>query len=120
MIKFKIPIKTVSEANTYEHWLKASTRHKMQKSGVRACLNARLGDIRLPCSIKIIRIAPRMLDKADNLPMSLKWITDAVCEIIKPGFKIGRADDDKGFHISFDQRKGEPKEYAVEIEVNNI
>jgi len=119
MIKVTIPIKTVSEANTYEHWTKSSKRHKIQKDAVRVCLNGKLGDIRLSCKIKVTRIAPRRLDKDENLPMSLKWIVDAVCDIIKPGLKPGQADSDPGFDISYYQRKGDIREYQVEIEVEN-
>lgn len=66
------------------------------------------------------RIAPRRLDYDENLPMAFKWIKDALAELIKPGMAVGRADDDKRFRFEFDQRKGEPKEYAIEIEIENI
>lgn len=115
----KIPIKTVSEANKHEHWTKAHKRHKMQKNAIYAILSGKLSSIKIPCKIKLIRIAPRKLDADDNLPMSFKFIKDYICSIIRPGLKPGRADD-KGFIFEYDQKKGESKEYAIEIEICNL
>lgn len=118
-MKIKIPIKTVSEANKSEHWTKAHKRHKAQKRAVSLYIGTKLDGYKIPCLIKLTRIAPRKLDSHENLPMAFKFITDAICEIIVPGLKAGRADD-HGFTIEYDQRKGEVKEYAIEIEVTQL
>lgn len=74
--------------------------------------------VRLPCKIKLTRIAPRFLDKHDNLPMSMKYIVDALCEILKPGLAAGRADEGDDIEISYDQIKLGKKEYAVRIAIS--
>lgn len=120
-MKIKLPIKTVSEANkSGEHWTKKSKRHKNQKFLVKLALADQLDTIpSLPVKIKITRIAPRFLDKFENLPMSLKYINDAICEVLIPAKAIGQADGDKRIQTTCDQIKGYPKEYAVQIEITH-
>ncbi len=57
------------------------------------------------------RIAPRALDRADNLGASLKGAIDGVADYLLI------ADNDPRLSIVTAQRKGEAKEYAVEVEV---
>lgn len=122
MIKFKIPIRTVSEANmTGEHWTKKSKRHKAQRVAVSLMFNAmpfyRKDPISLPCKIIMTRIAPRKLDIGDNLPMSLKTIRDEIAEHLTGETKAGRGDGDERLQFEYKQEKGLPKEYAVRIEI---
>lgn len=112
-----IPIKTVSEANRQEHWTKSNARHSTQKLAVKSFLNADAPNIQLPCTIKLTRISPRQLDSHENLPMSFKWIVDAIAEYIHPNMAAGRADDDKRIKWEYSQEKGAPKEYAIRIQV---
>jgi len=130
-MKFKLPIKTVSEANGHknavkkngkviyktEHWSQKAKRHRLQKEAIKFGLANRLDDSCLPCTIKITRIAPRFLDKFENLPMSLKYVNDAICELLVPGKAIGQADSDKRIETICDQKKGVVGEYAIEIEI---
>jgi len=109
----KIPIKTYSKSNTSEHWAQASKRAKHQKDIVKLSLLTQKKP-ELPCEIVITRIAPRSLDK-DNLGGALKTIIDTVCDWLIPGLAPGRADGDKRIKIDFDQKKGDVKEYAVEV-----
>jgi hypothetical protein len=130
-MKIKLPIKTVSEANGHkkaikkngiikyknEHWSETAKRHRVQKEAVKmACINKITPDM-LPCKIKLTRIAPRFLDSVENLPMSLKWVIDSICELLVPNKAIGQADSDKRIQITCDQIKGIPHEYAIEIEI---
>jgi len=119
-ITVRMPIKTVSEANSKLNWRASMKRHKSQKNATVAFLWPKLAIIRLPCHIKMTRIAPRALDAEDNLPMAFKWIKDAICDMIKPGLKPGRADDDKRFSFEYAQRREGVKEYAIEIEITNL
>ena len=126
-------MKTVSEGQTLkvavkkgtktvyktEHWSQAAKRHRQQKFLVRAYLNGKINDFKIPCRIKLTRVAPYTLDFSDNLPMSMKWILDSICDMIVPGLPAGRADS-KGFKIEYDQKQGLPKEYAVEVEIENL
>jgi len=120
----RIPIKTVSEANSSEHWTKKHKRHKAQKLAVglyfRGDVSKAVLQAGLPLHIVITRIAPRELDEGDNLPMSVKPIRDYLAALIKPGLQIGRADGTSDFAFDVTQEKGKPKEYAVRIEFYNM
>jgi hypothetical protein len=109
-----LPLVTISEANRSEHWSKSNERHQLQKRIVASILNPVKDRIKLPCHIKLTRLAPRKLDKTDNLPTSMKYVIDACCAIITGDFRPGRADDDKRITISCDQKSS--KEYGVEVE----
>ena len=108
-----LPLKTVSEGNSFEHWQKKASRHKEQKRIVALFLNPIVKHIKLPCSINLKRLSPRELDVLENLPMSFKYITDAVCDCLIPGLKPGRADGDKRLTLSCSQEKS--KSYGIKI-----
>lgn len=115
-ISITMPIRTISEANTSEHWSKKAHRHKRQKFLTRLMFQKCVPYIELPCVIKLTRIAPRALDY-DNLCCSMKWCLDAICDCLVPGLKPGRADGDHRIQVKYYQEKGRPKEYALKIEV---
>lgn len=110
-----LPLKTVSEANCFEPWQKKHGRHKDQQRIVALALNPLKSHIRMPCKIMLTRFAPNHLDVFDNLPMSLKYIVDAVCAIITGEYRAGKADGDKRISIACDQVKSEA--YGVRITV---
>ena len=114
---FQIPLRTESEGNSNEHWTRKNQRHKKQKWIIKAAFMEKNLKINRPCEITLTRIAPRELDKEDNLPMSFKWIKDAIADYIIPGKASGRADDSKEISWKYDQKKGKVKEYSVEIRI---
>lgn len=113
-----LPVITVSEANNFDYWTKKNDRHKLQKRVVAAFIKPVKDKIILPCEIRLTRIAPRKLDRWDNLPMSVKYILDAICAHITGDFRPGRADDNAGIIVSYDQRTS--PEYGVIIEITNL
>lgn len=113
-----MPMITVSEANCFEHWTKKSDRHKMQRRVVASLINPVKDKIKLPCEIRFTRIAPRSLDCWDNLPMSVKYVLDAVCAVITGDFRPGRADDTDQITVSYAQKKSE--KYGVIVEFRNV
>lgn len=132
-IEVTLPIETVSEANgskkkavdrfgkivyKAENWRDKQKRHKKQKGYVSFALNTSRDQIKLPCHITLTRYAPRKLDIHDNLPMSLKWVLDAVCEIATGDYRAGRADGDERISVSYCQIT--QKEYAVKIQIKNL
>lgn len=120
-VELKLPIRTVSEANSSEHWTEKHKRHKKQKFIVRAYLNkVPRSSIKLPVAIHLTRIAPRQLDRDDNLPMAFKYVKDYICDYIIPGLQAGRADDTHQISFSYSQEKGKPKEYAIIIKMGHI
>lgn len=129
-----LPVTTVSEANggvkksfvnkagktcyKNEHWRERNDRHKLQKRMVYLALNPVRNFISFPCHVKITRLAPKKVDRWDNLPYSVKWILDSVCAILTGDFRPGRADDDdEKITVSYDQFVN--KDYFVIIEITN-
>ncbi len=120
IVNLKLPIKTVSESNSTAHWTKKSKLHKVQKGWIKAAFNEYKLKIPLPCHVILTRIAPRALDVGDNLPNSLKYIRDAISELITGETKAGRADGDERISWEYSQEKGLVREYGVKIEIKEI
>ena len=110
-----LPLQTVSEANCFEHWTKKHERHKAQQRMVALALKPVREKIKLPCKVMLIRFAPDDLDAFENLPMSFKYIVDAVCSILTGDYRPGRADSDKRISLACDQVKS--NEYGIRIEL---
>jgi hypothetical protein len=47
--------------------------------------------------------------------MSMKWIEDAVCDLLVPGLAPGRADGDKRITTQYKQEKGQ--NFGIRIEI---
>lgn len=112
-VQLNLPLRTVSEANTFEHWSHSHRRHKLQKDTVALAIKPLVQNIKLPCHVKLTRYAPEQLDTFENLPMSFKYIVDACCAHITGDFRPGRADSDKRISLSCDQVKSEG--YGIKI-----
>jgi len=112
-VQLNLPLRTVSEANTFEHWTESHKRHTIQKKTVALALNPVKSHVKLPCKIHLTRFAPDELDAFENLPMSFKYIVDACCAIVTGDFRPGRADGDKRITLSCDQVKSEG--YGIKI-----
>lgn len=116
-MKWKLPIKTVNEANSREHWRQKAQRHNKQSHAIKFVLANHVDETCLPCTITLTRIAPRKLDQWDNLPMSFKWILDSLASLLVPNKAIGQADSDERIQVKYDQKRGGVGEYAIEIEI---
>lgn len=130
-IEIAMPILTVSEANggvktAYkrngktcykgEHWSDQHRRHKLQKGTVSLLLRPHRANLSMPCIITLTRYAPDKLDRYDNLPMSLKWILDSVCEIITGDNRPGRADAHEGI-VDVKYLQIQSKDYGVKVRI---
>jgi len=109
------PIRTVSEANTHDHYITARKRHKKQKNDVKYYFNYLSAYKNKALTIKLIRVSPRQLDEHDNLKTCFKYIVDALAEVLNPGKAPGRADDSKLLEWQYEQEKGEPKQRAIRV-----
>lgn len=114
-VNLTLPLATISEANPFEPWRKRHARHKEQQRAVALALNPLKGYVALPCRVQLVRYAPKELDTFDNLPMSFKYIVDAVCSIITGEYRPGKADSDKRISISCDQVKS--KIWGIKVEI---
>lgn len=128
MIRWEIPLKTVSESNCSEHWTAKSKRHQQQQFFIRCLFNKESNEIPMPCEVTLTRISPRMLDAEENLPMAFKWIKDEIGACLFPdkvvtykkkGGKFvknkGHADSDPRVRWNFFQEKG--KSLCIRIEI---
>ena len=113
-----------SEANTRSHW---AARHRRASEGRElATLYLRMVMAtepapEMPVVVTLTRISPRQLDE-DNLSRAFKAIRDGVADALLPtnvGNQHRRWADDSDGQILwlYAQRKGEPKEHAVEIKI---
>lgn len=116
-IRYTIPVHTESEANLREHWAKKRKRTKehRQVSGWAMYDHVReypeILFLRTPRIITLTRVAPRMLDSHDNLPRALKAVVDGICDA------LGVKDNDSRLTWRYAQRKGDVRQYAVEVEI---
>ncbi len=110
-----IPIATISEANSREHWTVAHTRHRRQKLAVRLALASNQLPVQFPVVVTMTRLSPRKLD-SDNLHSALKYVRDAIAEHFLPGLAPGRADDHPGFSWSVRQEKHSDKAVKIEFQ----
>ncbi len=115
LCEWHLPIRTVSEANNSEHWTAKRKRKQIQKRWVDAAFLKEKKQFPENLKINLTRIAPRMLDIGDNLPMSFKTIRDQIAANLRPNLAPGRADDDERLVWGYHQEKGKPKEYAIKI-----
>lgn len=104
MIEWTIPIHTVSEANNSDHWTKKKKRHDMQRRWIWVYFQKEKPIIQLPCKIKLTRLGKKLLDD-DNLPVSMKYIRDAIADQIFPGKAAGQADNDRRIMWEYAQEK---------------
>ena len=106
-------LKLGAALNARVHWTKRAARAKRERTIVAVALRCHrhptLEPTCTPTTCMLIRIAPRMLDD-DNLAGAFKSIRDEVAAF------FGVDDGPKGpIAWRYEQRKGEPKQYAVHI-----
>jgi hypothetical protein len=106
----QLPIRTVSEANRREHHMVRYRRAKEQRAmvniAVRRTLIPKLEDDAVPSKVRLVRMAPRLLD-SDNLVSSFKAIRDEVAACL--GFNDS--------HDIWEYRQEKSREYGIRIEV---
>ena len=104
MIDIFVPMETVSEANVSEHYMKKSSRHKMQQWTTACYLqNHRVKEkIFLPCNILLIWRGKRKRDSDNNI-ISLKAIRDSLANYLIPGKAKGQADGDNRLNWLYGQ-----------------
>ena len=118
-----IPLRTVSEANERGAWHAAARRTREHRRIVELTLRTERRPP-LPAVVTVVRVAPCALDD-DNLARALKGIRDEVARwlcpvVIQKGKKRGQlTGDDRDPRVTWRvaQRKGRPREHAVEIRV---
>lgn len=118
MTTITIPIEGMrlgAALNARVHWSKRAARARKERTVVAVALRCHrqpmLEPTCPPTTCTLARIAPRMLDD-DNLAGAFKSIRDEVAAF------FGVDDGPKGpIKWRYEQRKGEPKQYAMEIKL---
>lgn len=113
MNQVRIPIRTVSETNAREHWSARHARRKQQRQTVALVMVGaiRASGVKAPCGVWLTRCAPSMGLDGDNLVSSLKAVRDGVADA------LGIDDGDPRVTWVYEQRRGKPNEWAVEIRI---
>jgi hypothetical protein len=114
VVRLDIATPNPANAKTGSSRLALSRTKKAQRELARSRLEVTLGRTRpLPCRVHVRRVAPSSgLDPHDGLPGALKAVVDGVADA------LGLASDrDPRVTWTYDQRRGVPGEYAVELEV---
>ena len=111
-LSIQLPIKTVSEANRFEHWQKRAARQKIYLDLIRLSLAPHASRLVLPCTVTVKRYGPKLMDEHDNLRMAFKKIIDVLAEILT-GKKRGQGDNDPRITWKYDQEKSSA--YGVKI-----
>lgn len=115
-----VPYRLESRANVdaHRHWRARQRAAKalhallggMLAYEVPSAVRARLA---LGCVVRITRIAPRRLDKADNLRMACKGAADCVAQALLGG-RVGQMDDDPALDFRYGQEADGPR-YGVRV-----
>ncbi len=113
LLRLDVPIKTVSEANSREHWLKSAKRHTAQQWAIKA-IWPKNEQISLPCWVCLERLSERRLD-SDNLAMAFKWIRDQIADQIIPDKAKGQADADPRIEWVYRQSKSKIQGIRITI-----
>ena len=116
--EWKIPIKTISEANCVEHWTKKRKRHLLQKRWINAAFMSENMIFPEKLNIRMIRISTRFLDD-DNLVSAFKHIRDAIAGCLRPEKAAGQADNDPKLIWECRQEKGKPQMVRIEFYTPN-
>lgn len=110
-----LPIKTVSELNSCEHWSKKYQRRKNQGYIIFYEWKNDPPSLSFPIHIVLTRLSTRMLDVGDNLPSAFKAIRDMLANLIFPGLPSGQADSDD--RITWEYKQEKAKGYNVKIQI---
>lgn len=110
VLTITLPLRLQSVNNVREHWAARAKRRKSQRGPTTLAVAYYAREIGLPAAVTLTRVAPRSLD-GDNLQASFKSIRDGIAD----AFGV----DDRDLRITwhYAQRRGAPKEYAVEIAI---
>jgi hypothetical protein len=111
----RLPLRTISEANSHEHWRKRQKRAKEQRGLAELLVSRELAPMRswfAPGRVKLTRVSPRALDD-DNLQSSQKHVRDGVADA------LGIDDRDPSIRWEYAQARGGKGEYAVIVELSD-
>ena len=101
-----------SAANMVEQWYVRAKRVKEQRSMIKLVLQSHNFKPTLPAKIRLCRIAPKELDRDDNIQTAFKHIKDGIGDWF--GLKN---DNDTRLQFEYEQQSGEARYYGVRVTV---
>lgn len=107
--RLTLPLRIESVANKREHWAVTAKRTSTHRLAAISIQKHKVPP--LPCTVTITRIAPKQLD-SDNLQSGAKALRDGIAD------RLGVNDNDPRVTWVYAQERGEPREYAVRIEIS--
>ena len=110
-MRFHIPIKLPSLANTRLHWRVMARLKKQQRGATFYCMHGKKAPP-LPVVITIVRIGPRKLDD-DNLASACKYVRDAIADV------VGTDDGSPLYTWRYEQRVSSTVRYGVDVEITS-
>jgi len=116
---WSIPIRLQSYANMAEHWRRKVQRKKKHNELLDAYFFVQQLEIKPPCRITLVRVAPRKLDD-DNLRFAFKNVLDRIGKYLMPEKKVGHADGSGLIQVDYQQTRGKPNEYKINIIIEEI
>lgn len=109
-MRFHVPIKLPSLANTRLHWRRMVALKKRQREATKICLlTSKQAIPDPPLLITITRVGPRRLDD-DNLASACKYVRDQIAG------EVGVDDGSDQYTWRYEQRIGK---YGVDVEVTS-
>ncbi len=103
-----LPIKTISEANSRDHWAKKANRVKLHRQTARVLVKPHP----LPCIVTMTRYGAGTLDD-DNIRSALKGTRDGIADA------FGIPDNDPRIEWRYGQAKTKRGEYGVQIRIED-
>lgn len=116
-MSWELPIKTINELNSHEHWRNRQRRAKSQRIAVRLLLRGKLEPLPegVNAAVVLTRLAPSSgLDLGDGLPAALKHVRDEVAAM------LGRDDGPRaGIQWLYEQQRHPTYAVHVAVEVRS-
>lgn len=121
-----LPLKLTNPLNgSHKHWAVKARIRKGHREASLLALRAPLSAFRNSLGgspagtgktllVAVIRVAPRQLDPHDGLPASCKGVVDGIADA------LGIDDRDPRIMWTYDQKKGAPRQYGVEIAITRL
>lgn len=115
-MKLEVPMALPSRGNiTHAHWSGRSRLVKKQRKALRGALLFHTAPAQGPLTIRLTRVAPRVLDKKDNNPIAMKAVRDQISEWL--GYKDDDHPDLRWFYARATDAAERPGYTAARIEI---
>lgn len=115
-VTFTLPVKTVNEKNSSEHWRYRQKRAKAHRASATWGLHCALRDgviwrLQPPWVVTCTRLSSGVLDAHDGLPAALQHVVDGIADA------LGIPDNDPRVTWRYAQEKCKRGRYAVRVTV---